>query len=148
VRDLNAGVVSEGVRKPQSAITFDIETAPVRTIAHWTKTSRQILDDAPQLQSTVDSELRYGLSLAEEQEILFGDGTGQHILGVVAQATAYDTGRNVLNDTRFDTLAHGIAQSEVALLPATGIIMNINDLEACGQKIKTAGKTRGYPIPA
>lgn len=130
LRDLNASVVSEGVRKPQSAITFDIETAPVRTIAHWTKTSRQILDDAPQLQSTADSELRYGLSLAEEQELLFGDGTGVHILGVTVQASAYDTGRNVGGDTRFDTLAHALAQAEVALLPATGIIMNINDLEA------------------
>jgi HK97 family phage major capsid protein len=130
VRDLNASVVSEGVRKPQSSITFDIETAPVRTIAHWTKTSRQILDDAPQLQSTVDSELRYGLSLAEEQELLWGDGTGVHVLGVVPQSTAYDTSRNgtFTLETKFDTLAHALAQSEVALLPATGIVMNLDDL--------------------
>jgi HK97 family phage major capsid protein len=130
VRTLAAAVVSEGVRKPESTITFDIQTAPVRTIAHWTKTSRQILDDAPQLQSTVDSELRYGLSLAEESELLFADGSGVHILGVVPQATAYETGRNVGGDTRFDTLAHALAQSAVALLPATGIVMNLDDLEA------------------
>jgi HK97 family phage major capsid protein len=132
LRDSQAGVVSEGARKPQSSITFDIETAPVRTIAHFTKTSRQILDDAPQLQSTVDSELRYGLSLAEEQELIFGDGTGVHVLGVVPQSTAYDTSRNgtFTLETRFDTLAHALTQSEVALLPATGIIMNINDLSA------------------
>ena len=130
VRTMYAAVVSEGIRKPESTITFDIETAPVRTIAHWTKTSRQILDDAPQLQSTVDSELRYGLSLAEEQELLFGDGTGVHILGISAQATAYETTRNVGGDTRFDTLAHALAQSAVALLPATGIVMNLDDLEA------------------
>jgi HK97 family phage major capsid protein len=129
LRDLHASVVSEGTRKPQSGITFDIETAPVRTIAHWTKTSRQILDDAPQLQSTVDSELRYGLSVAEEQEMLFGDGTGVHVYGVVPQSTAYETTRNVALDTWFDTLAHGLAQSEVALLPASGIVMNIDDLE-------------------
>jgi len=130
VRTMGAAVVSEGVRKPESTITFDIQTAPVRTIAHWTKTSRQILDDAPQLQSTVDSELRYGLSLAEEQEILFADGSGVHILGIVPQATAYETGRDVGGDTRFDTLAHALAQSAVALLPATGIVMNLDDLEA------------------
>jgi len=130
VRTMGAAVVSEGIRKPESTIAFDIQTAPVRTIAHWTKTSRQILDDAPQLQSTVDSELRYGLSLAEEQEMIFGDGTGVHILGVLPQSSAYETGRNVAGDTKFDTLAHALAQSEVALLPATGIVMNINDLES------------------
>jgi HK97 family phage major capsid protein len=130
VRTLAASVVSEGIRKPESTIAFDIQTAPVRTVAHWTKTSRQILDDAPQLQSTVNSELLYGLRLAEEAEILFGDGSGVHILGIVPQATAYETGRNVALDTKFDTLAHALAQSEVALLPATGIVMNINDLES------------------
>src|ERR1035437_5227887 len=132
LRDLNAAVVSEGARKSQSGITFDIQTAPVRTIAHWTKTSRQILDDAPQLQSIVDSELRYGLNLAEEQEMLFGDGTGVHVSTLVPQSTAYDTSRNgtFSLETRFDTLAHALTQSEVALLPATGIVMNINDLSA------------------
>ena len=130
LRSLNASVVSEGILKPESNIAFDIQTAPVRTIAHWTKTSRQILDDAPQLQSTVDSELRYGLSLAEEQEMLWGDGTGVHLFGAVTQASAYETGRNVIGDTKFDTVAHAIAQSEVALLPATGVVMNIDDLES------------------
>jgi HK97 family phage major capsid protein len=129
LRSLNASVVSEGTRKPESNIGFDIETAPVRTLAHFTKTSRQILDDAPVLQSTVDSELRYGLGLTEEAEMIFGDGTGVHILGVVPQSTAYETGRNVGGDTKFDTVAHAIAQSEVALLPATGVVMNTNDLE-------------------
>jgi HK97 family phage major capsid protein len=130
LRSMAASVVSEGVLKPESNITFDIQTAPVRTIAHWTKTSRQILDDAPQLQSTVDSELRYGLSLAEEQEMLFGDGSGVHILGVVPQSTAYETGRDIGGDTKFDTIAHALAQSAVALLPSTGVVMNIDDLEA------------------
>jgi Phage capsid family len=92
--------------------------------------SRQLVDDAPMLQSSIDGEMRYGLSLAEERELIFGDGTAQHILGIVPQATAYETARNVVGDTKFDTLAHAIAQSIVALLPATGIVMNINDLEA------------------
>jgi HK97 family phage major capsid protein len=140
LRSLNSSVVSEGTRKPESNIGFDIETAPVRTLAHFTKTSRQILDDAPVLQSTVDSELRYGLGLNEEAEMIFGDGTGQHILGVVPQSTAYETSRNVGGDTKFDTVAHAIAQSEVALLPATGIVMNTNDLEGLKVVKDTLGR--------
>lgn len=71
----NAAVVAEGVKKPESTISFATKITPVATIAHLFKASKQILDDFAQLQSTVDAEMRYGLKFAEEQEILFGDGT-------------------------------------------------------------------------
>ena len=70
---------------------YELETAPVRTVAHWIPASKQALDDAPALQSQIDSSLRYGLALAEETELLFGDGTGEHLFGLVPQATAFDT---------------------------------------------------------
>ena len=84
-----AAVVSEGALKPQSNITFDLKSLPVRTIAHWMKAPRQIMDDVPQLQSYIDGRLRYGLEYVEENELLYGDGTGQHLLGIIPQATAY-----------------------------------------------------------
>lgn len=130
LRQNNAATVAEGDRKPESNYTFELRDAPVRTIAHWTKASRQALDDAPMLQSTIDGELRFGLQLREEAQILFGDGTGQNILGLIPQATAYDVARNAAGDTAFDTIAHALAQAEVALLPATGIVLNTDDLEA------------------
>jgi HK97 family phage major capsid protein len=46
----NAAVeVAEGDNKPQSSLTFELVSAPVRTIAHWLKVSKQVLDDAPAL---------------------------------------------------------------------------------------------------
>ena len=57
------------------------------------------------------------MALKEEQQFLKGDGTGQNLLGIIPQATAYETARNVSGDTWFDTLAHAIAQAQVALLP-------------------------------
>ena len=71
-----AKVVAEGTTKPYSDIQFATKITPVTTIAHMFKASKQILDDFAQLQSTVDAEMRYGLKYVEEQEILFGDGTG------------------------------------------------------------------------
>ncbi|UPJ72793.1 phage major capsid protein [Bradyrhizobium sp. 187] len=129
-RTNNAAVVTEGAQKPESVFAWTEADAPVRTIAHWVPVSRQAMDDAPMLQSTIDGELRYGLSVKEEEELLLGSGAGQHIYGIVPQATAYETSRNITLDTAFDTLAHAIAQSEVALLPATGIVLNNNDLES------------------
>ena len=129
-RTNNAAVVSEGAQKPESVYAWEQDDAPVRTIAHWVPVSRQAMDDADLLMSTIDGELRYGLNLTEEAELLSGSGSGEHIHGIIPQATAYETARDSTGDTRFDTLAHALAQSEVALLPATGIVMNIDDLEA------------------
>lgn len=130
LRENNVQTVAEGARKPESNYAFELKDAPVRTLAHWTKASRQALDDAPMLQSVIDGELRFGLQLKEEAQLLFGDGTGQNLFGIVPQATAYDAARNGAGDTAFDTVAHALAQAEAALLPATGIVLNTDDLEA------------------
>lgn len=131
VRTNNARVVTEGQAKPESNIDFELKTVPVRTIAHWVKASKQALDDAPMLQGTIDSELRYGLKLIEETELLGGDGTGQHLHGIMPQATAFASPISLPDDpNRFDVLLMAIAQSEQALLPATGIVLNDLDLTA------------------
>lgn len=84
-----ADVVAEMSVKPESAMTFDLVSTGMRVIAHWIPASRQILDDAPQLRGIIDSELLYGLKLKEETQLLYGSGTGQNLLGMVTQATAY-----------------------------------------------------------
>lgn len=38
----NAAAVAEGALKPKSDIKFELKSAPVRTIAHYFKASRQI----------------------------------------------------------------------------------------------------------
>ena len=74
----NAGVVSEGSLKPQSDITYNRLNCPVVTIAHWMKASKQVLADFKLLQSLIDTRLTFGLKFAEETELLYGDGTGDH----------------------------------------------------------------------
>lgn len=124
----NAAVVAENTTKPTSDMTFDLRTAAVRTIAHKTKASRQILDDAPALRGLIDSEMRYGLEYAEEAELLYGDGTGQHLNGIVTQATAYSAPFAVTGETPIDRLSLALLQSELALLPASGIVLHPTDL--------------------
>lgn len=131
LRELNADVVSEGDRKPESNLKFELENAPVVTIAHWVKASKQVLDDFAMLRSTIDSDLRYGLQLAEETEFLFGDGSTPHINGIVPQSQTFvPPFGNPDNYNRFDVLLQAIAQTEQALLPATGIVLNDLDLTA------------------
>lgn len=122
----NAAMVPEGTLKPQSDMSFGIQNVPVRTIAHWVLASRQILADAPMLQSYIDGRLRYGLSYAEDLALLLGDGTGANLLGLMPQATAYapPAGVTVQNATYIDKLRLAMLQTTLALYPATGIVLN------------------------
>ncbi len=121
-----AAAVAEGDTKPESNYTWDVATAPVRTIAHWVPISRQAMDDIPQLESLVDGELRYGLDDVEDAELLLGDGTGQHLNGLYTQATAYlqPTGVSVTGETRIDRLRLAILQVELADYAPDGIVLH------------------------
>jgi len=120
-----ARVVTEGALKPESNITFESQTGNVATIAHWINASRQILDDAAGLQSYIDARLRYGLSLAEEAQLLRGDGTNGNLEGLVTAATAYSAAFNPPGtDTLIDTVRLAILQVFLAEYPADGIVLN------------------------
>lgn len=122
----NAGPVPEGTQKPYSDITFKLENAPVRTLAHLFKASRQILDDAPALQSFINARGRYGLKLAEEAQLLFGSGAGANIGGIVpvAQDYAAPGGVTVTGEQQIDRLRLALLQAELAEFPSDGIVLN------------------------
>lgn len=123
-RTNNAAVVAENTLKAESNYTWELDDAPVRTIAHWVPVSRNAMDDVPQLQSEIDGELRYGLDLVEEMEILKGDGTGQHILGLVPSATAYAPAFAPADETDIDTIRLALLQASLAEYPADGIVIH------------------------
>ncbi len=123
----NAAAVAENTTKPYSDISFAEKYSPVRTIAHMFKASKQILDDFAQLQSTVDTEMRYGLKYVEEQEILFGDGTGAHLDGIVPQATAYAPAFEVAQQNGIDDLRLAMLQVQLARVPCDGHVLHFID---------------------
>lgn len=123
-----AKVVPEGTVKPYSGIKFATKITPVVTIAHMFKAAKQILDDMPQLQSTIDAEMRFGLKYVEEQEILFGDGTeGAHLHGIVPQATAYEAAFEVAQQNGIDDLRLAMLQAQLARFPASGHVLHFMD---------------------
>lgn len=123
----NAAVVSEGQLKPESQITFELKQANVATIAHWVSVSKQSLDDATALSAMLDNTLRYGLGFAEETQLLYGDGTGVNLHGIIPQASAYAPAFTPTSPNALDDIALALLQSELALLPATGIVVHPTD---------------------
>lgn len=129
-----------GTAKPQSEIKFDLVTATVTTIAHWVLATRQILDDAPMLQSYIDGRLRYGLKLVEEDQLLNGGGTGTDLNGVYTQATASTANLGIVaTPTKIDVLRYAMLQASLAEFPANGIVIHPTDWAGIETTKDTAG---------
>ena len=124
-----ADFVSENTRKPQSDIEFEYADAPVRTIAHFVKATNQILSDVPMLMSYIDSRLRFGVKVVEDNALLNGSGAGQSIEGLKPQATAYDTSASQAGDTMLDTLHRAFTQASLAYYPVDWVILHPRDWE-------------------
>ncbi|MCA1368080.1 phage major capsid protein [Bradyrhizobium sp. BRP14] len=120
----NAAPVAETAAKPESDLKFDLVTTSAKVIAHWMKASRQILSDVSQLRSTIDQRLLYGLAYKEEGQLLNGDGTGQNLLGIIPQATAYAAPITLTSPTSIDVMRLAMLQAALAEYPATGHVMN------------------------
>lgn len=78
--------------KAKSDITYEDVALTVQTIAHYIIASRQILDDAPRLQASIDNRLQYGVNLAMDQQILYGAGTGVNFKGMLVDSAVQDVG--------------------------------------------------------
>lgn len=127
-RTNNAAVAPELTEKPESEYTFDLKEVPIVTIAHHVSAARQILQDAPQLASLIDSELRYGLQLAEDAELLFGTGTGGRMTGLMTAATAYSAPITPPADpTIIDRLGLALLQAALSDVEPDGIILHPSD---------------------
>ena len=123
----NADVVSENPAsgKPESNITYEVDSAKVATIAHWIHASKQVLSDVGQLQGYIDNRLRYGLAYKEELQLLKGSGVGLNINGLYTQATAYSNpGVNPASVTRVDLLRLALLQAELAEYYPDGLVLN------------------------
>jgi HK97 family phage major capsid protein len=107
-------------------VTFELASAPVRTIAHWLKLSTQVLDDAPALASYIDTRLRYGVELRIDQQLLNGNGTGQNISGMTDSGnfTAFTP---TPGETALDSINRAIYAVYAADYAPTAMIMNPAD---------------------
>lgn len=91
--EAGAGQVS-GI-KPQSNLTFEKVDATVKEIPTWMPVTKRALSDAGQLRGVIDNFLLYGLDFKLEDEVVNGDGTGEHFDGLLhvsgTQSVSFDT---------------------------------------------------------
>lgn len=81
-----ATVVAEGAAKPAASFTFVEVDSPVRKIAAYTKVTDELWADYLAVASLINMRLPYMVERTEEDELLNGDGTGQHLTGILNTA--------------------------------------------------------------
>lgn len=130
--------------KPKSNIRFDIKTTPIRTLAHWVPASRNVLDDEPQLRGIIDTRLLYGLRLVEDEELLLGDGTGQHLLGIFntpgIQQFPGGSYTPPTNETYVDAIRRAATRVNLAQYDPTGVVVHPYDWERMELTKDTQGR--------
>ncbi|MDR2173655.1 MAG: phage major capsid protein [Burkholderiales bacterium] len=121
--------VAEGAAYPKSNVKYSPADAKVKKFGHMIKVTKEALDDSAQLQSLIDSRLRYGVLFREDEQLLLGDGTGNDVLGVMPQAASYDTDRTETGDNMADIISHAMTQAISDEYYASGLVLNPNDWE-------------------
>ncbi len=126
---LNAG----GGYKPEGSMTFQVVTATVKTIAEWVPATKRGLADASQLRGLIDQELRDDLAETEEDEIVNGSGTGEHLTGILntsgIQAQAWSATVTDLDPMLETTLKAKTKVKTVGRSIASGYMLNPADWE-------------------
>lgn len=127
VREINAAPVAVGATKPTSTYTMEKRDDRVRTVAHLSEPiPRQHLADVATLQQFVENELRYGLELALDAQIVTGDGTGENFTGILNTPgiQVQPWSNNILTTCR-----SAVTKLEIQSLTPTHYLLNPADWE-------------------
>lgn len=123
--------VAEAGKKPQLSIG-----APTRVmeslskIAGWIKVTDEMVEDADFLMSEINARLLYELALAEESQLINGNGTAPNLRGLLQRA-GIQTEVSAAADDNADALYRAIAKVQTATgLAADGLVINPQDYQA------------------
>ncbi len=121
-----AAAVAAGGLKPTSVLTVTRIEDTVRTIAHVSEAlDRALLSDFDALVGFIDQNLRLGVLLAEENQILNGNGTAPNLRGILN--TAGIGTQAVGADNRADAIHKAINVCRLAFHEPDAIVLHPTD---------------------
>lgn len=149
----SAAEVAAGALKPESTISFEEATAPVRTIAHFIKITKQLAADAPALAAYINARMQYGLERRIERQLISGDGTGTNLQGLMTTgnyvAHGFTADNMPADSTVLDLIRRcGAVISKLGYVP-TKLFLNPMDADMLrGMKDKNGNYLTGSPLQA
>lgn len=82
----NAAPRSEGGTAGEAALAYTERTEAIREIATWLPVTEIQIEDVPGMRSTIDNRLLTMLDLAEEVQLLTGDGNAPNLTGFLVKS--------------------------------------------------------------
>lgn len=122
--------------KPESAMTLEVVSTTVKTIAHWMPITKRAASDAPQVRTLVDNFLRYGLDEELEDQILNGAGTGENFTGILQTAGISTVGSA---GTDIDAIVDAIRTIRLDRRRPTAVVFHPNDWFSTGFLLAKTG---------
>ena len=136
-----AAETAQNTQKPESSITFTPTNSEVKTIPTFLKMSKQLMDDAPAVESYINSRLRHNVRQRLDSQIINGDGTGENLSGVITNSTAVPVGSAA---NAFDYSNIGKYAVEVADYQADFWFVNPADWGASFETVKRGASDAAY----
>jgi HK97 family phage major capsid protein len=122
-----AATRAEAAAAAESTLVFNRVAETVRSIAHFIPVTQEMMEDQDQTQSYVDGRLRLGLDLAEEDQLLNGDGTGTNLTGLMNRSSLA-TSQARGSDTNADAIFKQITNiMTTAFVLPDGVIIHPNN---------------------
>lgn len=128
-------------KKPRSSIQLTPVLYNVATIAHLIDAHRNILDDEPRLRDFLNRRMTDGVMLAEDNDILWADGTGESVVGFF-NTPGLQTFTGSSADPYTAQIRRAATRVELAEYSATGIIVHPLDWEALELETDNEGRYR------
>lgn len=122
--------VAEGSAKPESNYGGTIHVGTIKTIAHWTKLTEQMLADNANIVSFINDDMKYQLDDVVDYQIVRGSGSSEQFGGLNKSSnyTDYITGAGIASgDTEIDLILKVKSQMEKAGIRNISLILNPED---------------------
>lgn len=126
-------MTAEGAAKAQIDFDLVLASAAVRKVTAYIKVSKEMLDDIPLMEAEINEELRERINLTIDDQLLSGDGLGQNLTGILANAVAFNAGSFALavdEANNADVLRVAINQIMIAQFQPNFIVMHPSDVTA------------------
>ena len=147
---------AEGSTKAENTLGFTTVSTQVQSIATFIKASKQLVEDFSELMGFLETSMPYYVNRAVERELVSGDGTGNHLNGLLTQASTFNSGLLSASAgwTRLDQILAAAAQVRIAdEIPATWVALNPLDMykiqrtkDGFGRYLLDGPQTQGHPM--